>query len=191
MDTKHVVFDCDDVLANLRTLAAVQVAHELKRPVSVNEFTVYDIKQIWGDDFDCDKMFGDIALEDLYPDQGAVTLTTLLREKGYRTTVVTARGYHQNAQLRTVNWLRKHNIHIDEVIVVPMFGDKKAVLAELGHIDYYVEDNHGHASDAHELDNIDRIYLLNRPWNQNLEDGERVIRVNGLYDIIHLETNPE
>jgi len=179
---KVAVFDCDDVLADLSTIVLERASFFLKRPVHLSECVHYDLNKVFGDFFDVNKMFLDIALEDISPTLGAKTLTRLLKENGWKTIIVTARGYHENAAARTLQWSKDNGILIDEIHVVPLFGEKRQVLGDLGKIDIYVEDNHDHVEAAHNLPNVRDIFLMNRPWNTNCPYGTRV---NHLADVIN------
>jgi uncharacterized HAD superfamily protein len=129
-------------------------------------------------------MFRNIALEDIPVEPCAMEITHYLKAKGYTTKIVTARGYHDNARQRTLNWCQTHNLAIDDVIVVPLYGAKREVLKQLGQIDLYVEDNHDHVEAAHDLTNVGRVFLMNRPWNLNCNVGTRVNELREVFQIL-------
>ncbi len=179
---KLAVFDCDDVLANLRVVVLDQLSVMLNRPVLLEELIHWDLSTTFGKHIDVDEMFRGIALETIPVEECAQALTRLLKQQQYRIEIVTARGYHTHAAQRTLNWCKMHNLPVDRVHVVPLHGEKRTTLANMGQIDLYVEDNHDHVEAAHELDNVRNIFLMNRPWNQHCEFGTRV---NDLFDVFN------
>lgn len=179
--SKLAVFDCDDVLANLREVVLYRLGEMFNRPVLLNELTHWDLSKTFGQEVDVDNMFSQIALEDIPVEPDASMITRCLKDSGYRIEIVTARGYHPHAAQRTLSWCKKHNLHIDKVHVVPLHGEKRSVLAQMGHIDLYVEDNHDHVEAAHGLDNVSQIYLMDRPWNRNCTFGTRVADLFEVY----------
>lgn len=174
MKQKLAVFDCDDVLADLSSIVLKRISSQLKREVLIEECTHYDLNKVFGHQIDVNKMFLDISLESIAPSLGSKTLTRILKDHGWRTAVVTARGYHENAAIRTQQWCNDHGILIDEVHVVPLFGEKAQTLQDLGDIEIYVEDNHDHVEAAHNLSNVNHVFLMDRPWNIDCPYGTRV-----------------
>ena len=168
------VFDCDDVLANLREIVLERLSETLNRPVLLSELVNWDMSKTFGAEIDSVAMFKAISLESIPMEPNAPSVTQLMKTLGYRIEIVTARGYHPHAAQRTLNWCKRHNIHIDKVHVVPLYGDKREVLAGMGPIDIYIEDNHDHVEAAHGLDNVRQICLMDRPWNVNCNFGTRV-----------------
>ena len=72
--------------------------------------------------------------------------------------------------------------------VVKFDESKKDVIAGLGKVDFYVEDNHDHVEAAHELPNVERVFLMDRPWNQTTQNGIRVKHLDHVAaQIFHLE----
>lgn len=184
--SKIAVFDCDDVLANLRDPLEGLVSSHLKRPVSWKEWDQYDIGNIYNFHFGeiCKTIVEQEVLLDLTPDHYALELLTDLKQQNYRIKVLTARGYHPKGREVTFEWLRKNNLPIDDVICVKLHENKRDYLSLMSNVEFYVEDNHHHAEQAHHLHNVKQVFLIDRPWNQQVTN---VTRVNNLQDVYKLK----
>lgn len=185
---KIAVFDCDDVLANLRDPLQDLVSEHLKTPVYWKDWNQYEIGKVYGFDFShiCEMIVKRNTLFNLQPEPYARALIRSYKQEGCRTVVLTARGYHPHGKQITTTWLNMHGLEIDDVICIGLKEHKRDYLDSMTQVEVYVEDNHHHAEQAHDLPNVKRIFLLDRPWNQN---ETRVTRVPGLKDIFDLKTN--
>jgi hypothetical protein len=168
---KHAVFDCDDVLVNLRDHVVEGVSRILGRDIQLEDLTEVHIPACF-DEVDEqtaaeleDFFVNGIDLLSLKMDHLALNTLRLLKKCGYRITVVTARGTIPNGEALTRKYFEMHNVPVDDLHVVPYHVSKGDVLAKLGEIDFYVEDNHNHAEVAMTLPNIKKVYLMIRPWN--------------------------
>jgi 5'(3')-deoxyribonucleotidase len=188
---KIAVFDCDDVLANMREVLVERIGNLLNRKVSVDEFDTYDLNNVYGrhPQFDEGAVFRDIPLEQLNPEPGAAMLTHYLKCTGWKIAMVTARGNLPNGRQRTIDWLNRHNIIVDDLHVVTVYDGKRAALESLGDIAFYVEDNHQHVEIAHTLPNIHDIYLMDRPWNKQTTVGTRVNSLDAVFQ--HIISQPQ
>jgi uncharacterized HAD superfamily protein len=101
------------------------------------------------------------------PEEGCREGLGALRDDGHRVVVVTARavpGVEDLAEGLTRDWLRRHALHYDELLVN---ADKCCVRT-----DVFVEDNPGNY-DALEGAGS-RPYLFDQPWNRDGSDRRRV-----------------
>lgn len=173
-----VVFDCDDVLANMR--------EPLSHVVSTvtNRFAHWSEWEEWGacvDDYDI--TFYDIIphilkhniLEQLVPDPDAVEVTSKLQELGFEIVIVTARGFHPNAQAMTTDWLHRHDIKHDRVLITDPHTPKSNVIELLGPVEIYIDDNSDHIRDVIQLcNNVNTTVIRSMPWNTNFNHPKRV-----------------
>lgn len=168
---KHVVFDCDDVLFNLRDTAAAATADIMGIDVTPEDFIDPHIPACFSeitpetDAAITDWFINGIDLVNLPPDQHAVTTLHTLKKNDYKISIVTARGTIPNGRERTIEAFKRNNMPYDELHVVPYHKSKRDTLAQLGEVDLYVEDNHHHVESARGLNNIKMINLMRRPWN--------------------------
>lgn len=182
--SKLAVFDCDDVLADLRTIVLQRLSLLLERNVELHELTHWNLSEAFGSQIDAVDLFSNISLESIPVELQAAPFLMHLKTEGYRLEIVTARGYHPNAVQRTLNWCHSHSLPIDKVHVVPLYGDKKQVLEQMGQIHFYVEDNHDHVIAADQLPNVERIFLMDRPWNRSCDVGTRVQNLMDVYRVL-------
>jgi len=180
---KVAVFDCDDVLANLREPLEVLVSEHLNKHVSWTEWNQYEIGKIYNFDFNhiSEMIVEREILEKLTVEPGAKELVQYYKDQGCKTVILTARGYHPSGLSLTQQWCVDNSLAIDEVICVPLHAAKRDYLKTFPRVEVYVEDNHAHAEQAYGLLNVKEVFLINRPWNQNITD---VSRVSNLFEII-------
>lgn len=184
MKNKTVVFDCDDVLANLREPLQVLVSKYLGYNVSWEHWNRYEIGKIYNFDFNhiCDKIVEEDTLSTLSPEPFAKELIEWYKQQNIHTIVLTARGYHKEGRTITERWLKTNDLYIDEVICCDPLISKREYLRYIPNIVDYVEDNHHNAEQACGLTNVHNVYLLNRPWNVDIES--EAVRVNDLETIL-------
>jgi phosphoserine phosphatase len=187
MKSKIAVFDCDDVLANLRDPLQDLVSEHLGRPVSWKEWDQYEIGKVYGFNFShvCQMLVERDTLAKLQADPYAKQLIDAYKQDGCKTVILTARGYHPTGKQITEQWVADNNLPIDEVICIPLGDEKRDYLKHMGNVQVYVEDNHNHAEQAHGLLNVKSVYLLDRPWNR---DVTNVTRVSCLSEILQLKS---
>lgn len=180
-----VIFDCDDVLANLRDPLQDLVSEHIGKKVSWTEWDQYEIGKIYDFDFApvCEMIVQREILESLQPEPHARELVSYYKDKGYSTMMITARRYHPNGYFVTKQWLQDHKLEIDDLLCIDLHQKKRDYIKNVPQVKAYIEDNHSHAEQASGLENVETVYLLNRPWNQNIS---QCIRVNNLKDILDL-----
>ena len=183
---KTIVLDCDDVLANARIPFAEVISNKTNRFVHFSEWNRWEAcvenHNITFDDI-IPQILLTKVLEKLEPEVGAAIVTNMFKLLGYRIVVVSARGFHPNAYNVTHNWLNKHNITFDELIITPQNGNKAEVISKLGEVELFVDDNIRNVLSVSGLDNVNQSVVMNMPWNKlDLYD----YRVDKLSDVIKL-----
>lgn len=180
------VFDCDDVLANLRDPLQDLVGEHLGQIVSWTDWNQYEIGKVYGFDFNhvCQMLIERDILSKLQVDPHAKQLIESYRNDGIRTVILTARGYHPKGKQITERWVADNNLPIDEVRCISLHEEKRDHLKHMNDVHVYVEDNHNHAEQAFGLPNVKKVFLLDRPWNSDITN---VTRVSCLKDILQLK----
>lgn len=188
MKSKTVVFDCDDVLANLRDPLEGLVSEHIGKKVSWKDWNQYEIGKVYGFDFKpiCQMLVDRKTLENLKPDEAAAELIHWYRNRDYKVVVLTARGYHPRGREITQQWMIDNQLHVDDVVCIGLKENKRDYLSLMGYVENYIEDNHHHAEQAHGLPNVKEVYLLDRPWNQQISGATRV---SCLRDVLSLKTH--
>ena len=173
-----IIFDLDDVLANLRESLYQTLTQVTGVDLHWRHWQHYDLRQHYStiaERLD-EVLICERTLEACHPEPGAVAVTRALHELGYELAIVTARGWHPQAEAITREWLYHHRITYDHLSVVPLGGNKLTVLTPFRDIMLAVDDHPSHIARYQTL-NIPTL-LMDRPWNA-LYPGER---------IYHLET---
>lgn len=99
----------------------------------------------------------------------------LVREinKHYDVDIVTSR---MNVRPQLVEYLDMHDIEYNDLYIV----DRKESKAQLDY-DVYVDDKPALAKE------VDRIFLYDQPYNQHIEEGNGVVRIDSLSEVVTCE----
>ena len=181
----YVVFDLDDVLANLRDHLMCMLRHQTGQDVHWEEWHQYELGSVYNTT--AEVIMGWVlehqVLESASLEPHAQVAVHAARQCGYRVAVVTARGWHPRGKRLTEEWLARHGLDIDELHLVPAFGDKSGILRGLGSVAYFIDDNVGHLYPAQALPEVGETLLIDRPWNR--QDRE-IRRLFGLDEFVEL-----
>jgi cell division inhibitor SulA len=115
------------------------------------------------------------VIEEAAPAEFAVEVLGLMREMGYRTAVVTARSWHTNGRKVTEDWIVKHGLPVDDLVLVEMLEPKVEAIRSLGDVVAYVDDLPSHLNQLASAQVGGQLHLMRRPWNAH-SFGYRVVR---------------
>lgn len=180
-----VVFDMDEVVCNLRQ--GVQAA-------LAKRFGTYPHWVTWNRYFHFNDVgldlnsFLEILVEDRVCENapvepGAAEAIRAVRAMGYRTAIVTARGYHPHALRMTLDWLGEKGIELDAVHIVGMMDDKTDVICSLGPIAAYIDDLASHLLSLSRRCNSAVLVLRDKPWNR---DANVLWRIEDMSQFVEL-----
>lgn len=181
----YVVFDLDDVLANLREHLMQMLKKRTGKDIHWHQWHEYKIEGLYG-------ITGNKIMQWVHEDEifeaatlepGAIEAVSAAKAANYRVAVVTARAWHPNGESLTADWLTRHKLAIDELYIVPVFGDKAAILRKLGTVKHFVDDYLGHLYPAMQLPEVHQVYILDRPWNR---EDDKLQRLHSLDEFIPL-----
>jgi 5'(3')-deoxyribonucleotidase len=184
----YVVFDLDDVLANLREQLMNMLRLRTGRDIHWRDWRSYKLDGLYGVSVEqiLRWVMEEGVLEAAALERKAREAIEVARSAGYRIAVITARAWHPRGEVLTWQWLERHTLRVDELHLVPVFGNKSEILKRLGLVEYFIDDHLGHLYPARELAQVHRVYLLDRPWNQ---DDDSLHRLHNLDEFIRvLET---
>ena len=113
---------------------------------------------------------------------------TLVKDAGFKNSLLSARAYHPHPDEATDDWLIQRDLRnlVDQMYFVRVDDSKHHVLEKLKlHYDIhaFVEDNPFHACAA--LDIVPNVYLLRRSWNKDYQDHPRLRHVDTALDAAH------
>jgi hypothetical protein len=196
-----VGFDIDDVL-----MPWYARAHEACKeagltggvePTTWRPFEEYPdcTQEQWLEALDVVTLKGTLYLETA-PDEDAVRALRSLYFEGHEVHLITARGFIGHSRLisqHTVRWLELNAIPYKTLSFTQAKGPKAKQLG----LDWFIDDNEKNWREVGEAINPcwaePRSFLLDRPWNQNVNTFPRVrVRsVQEYVDIITKEANRE
>ncbi len=122
----YVVFDLDDVLANLREELMTMLRLRTGRDIHWREWRSYKLDGLYGVSVKqiLQWVMEEEVLEAAALERRAAETIEAARSAGYRIAVITARGWHPRGELLTWQWLERHALRVDELHLVPVFGDE-------------------------------------------------------------------
>ncbi|MDJ0862569.1 MAG: hypothetical protein QNJ82_10050 [Gammaproteobacteria bacterium] len=181
----YVVFDLDDVLANLRDHLMNMLVRQTGHGIHWNQWHEYELGSVY--QTTTERIMGWVlehrVLESASLEPHAQPAVRTARQLGHRIAVVTARGWHPRGVQLTEEWLVANGLDVDELHLVPAFGDKSNVLRKLGRVAYFVDDHVGHLYPARTLPEVCETLLIDRPWNRK---DRQIRRLFGLDEFVEL-----
>jgi 5'(3')-deoxyribonucleotidase len=168
-NTPFVVFDLDDVLANLRDPMMTMLRQRTGKNIHWNQWQSYELGPLYETSSEkiMEWVLEDEVLEAATLEPYAKIAVEAARENGFGIAVVTARAWHPRGQGLTREWLEQHDLNVDELHLVPLFGDKAAILNDLGVVEHFIDDHLAHLYPASALPGVRQVLLVDRPWNRN------------------------
>lgn len=177
-----VLFDLDDVMANLRTGLQTALFGKTALDVPVESWTKWDITEIYQISHKelLDVIIDQSLLEMAAIEDGVHEILEMAGDLGLKTGIVTARGWHPNGHTVTQEWLSKKNIRVDDLVLVNHAQKKSDVLARYEHVHLFVDDHVKNLDDMAATGRVEHILLFDRPWNRH---DSRYDRVHHLSDV--------
>ena len=107
-----------------------------------------------------------------------------LVERGIVVKFLTARSWHPRAEAMTADWLRRHKICFDEIIVCSIEDDKADYIRHMDNVLFTVDDSVRHCNNYSAMpDNRPEfVFAYEMPWNRNVVD-QNVIPIKDLFEI--------
>ncbi len=181
----YIVFDLDDVLANLRDHLMAMLWRKTGRHIHWNDWQQYELGSVYeaSTEIIMQWVLEEQVLESASLEPHAVRAVQAAKARGYAVAVVTARGWHPRGRRLTEDWLGNYGLDVDELHLVPAFGDKSGVLRDFREVAYFVDDHVGHLYPARDLPEVKKVLLVDRPWNRQDREMHRLF---GLDEFIRL-----
>lgn len=173
---KWIVFDVDDVICNFRE-SLHQSFKQLGKDIHWSTWEIYkhvDIYQLNNEKELLDHMRDYQVIEKAIVEDLVKDLFERLKEKGYYIGLLTARGWHDQGQELTHNFVDKYKLLVDKVVISGQHMDKKSAHIDKfdGKVVAYIDDSIHHVADFNEQGVL--AFLLNRPWNIKNNELPRV-----------------
>jgi uncharacterized HAD superfamily protein len=106
------------------------------------------------------------VLENAIPRPGIADAIRLAREQGLAIALVTARGFHPEAEAITSAWFESQQVHLDHMLVVGTYETKVHALSSLGNVVAYIDDCLSHLEEMESANLNIPLYLMDQPWNR-------------------------
>lgn len=167
--SKWIVFDVDDVICNFRE-SLYQSFFNVGKDIHWSEWSSYNHTIIYNLSEDKElhnHMKDHFVLEKSTLEDGVLELMNRLKKNGFNIGLLTARAWHSNGQDITQDFIEKHQLPIDKLVISGQHKDKKSVHIDKfpGEIVSYIDDSIHHVQDFREK-GVNAL-LLDRPWNQD------------------------
>lgn len=174
---KVVVWDIDEVLAQLGQRFC-EAFHTVKgiQPKPLKDWTTYRYDEHLNCEFNgtevLDFMYHERLAETCLPFNEARDALLHVVKQGGTNVLLSARAWHPDGLAATRQWLKDHNMIslVADIYLVSPSETKttglRQITKEYSRISLFVEDHLGHASDAIRQDLVDRVALVDKPWNQ-------------------------
>lgn len=122
-------------------------------------------------------------------EEGAREFLDSLRKRGYYIVLLTSRPFdkYKSLYLDTFIWLTQHNLTFDMLVNDSKKRDKVSELLKSSQVEFIVDDDPRLISGLESLENLKKIYILDKPYNRNLIESSKMIRVSKLSEIIKKE----
>ena len=118
------------------------------------------------------------------PHPEAAAFMNFLRVSGVEVTVLTARGWHPNAEEISRTWLNDNRIHFDNLIVCGLEECKADYIRNMDNVLLFVDDSQKHCNAVNALGDKrpEFVFSYAMKWNENVDEG--VIRISDLNETL-------
>lgn len=179
MNKRIVVFDCDDVIVNLKDLLVEAFNKEFGLNMTGEEWNQYNLAKFFNIEMkDVFNIFHkyDILREVKVFDHAIEAIHKII-DMGLEPHCLTARGWHSEAEEITKVYFEENGIPIknDSIIILPAGQTKGQYLKESGKKAMaFIEDNFDQVKSVADTGLVQNIYLREQTWNTDLSiDGLR------------------
>lgn len=169
MTNKAIILDLDDTLGDLK-VRLQNIYRKKTGRTDIHYRDWLDFNSVnYGYTFDdlTNFFIEDNSLALMRPHAGVVETTARLKELGYDIHIVTARGWHPDAEAQTDAWLKEHNITFDSVHIVPFGMCKEEMTRNIPNVEFFIDDRMDHCLAMHNSGRIgSKTLVFAQPWNQ-------------------------
>lgn len=191
MTNNAIILDLDDTLGDLK----VRLQNIYRKKTGRTDIHYRDWKSFngvnYGYSFDdlTEFFIEDNSLTLMRPHAGVVETTARLKTLGYDIHIVTARGWHPDAQAVTEAWLTAANITFDKVHIVPFGQCKEELTRSIPNIHFFVDDRMDHCASMHSSGRVEKQTLVyGQPWNEDqfeaMPSDEKFQRIEDIREIL-------
>jgi len=171
---KPFAVDIDDVLGHLGESLNASLNAMTGRAVPFHHWNHFRFFEFYNIDVQTflKRIIDEKLLSTMPPCVGAPEALKAIREAGADVVLITARGYHPEVESVTVEWLERHGMHFDDLIVVPE-GQSKGEVARRRYpkgFEVMIDDNAGNLDSMKSHGLVQNTILVDKPWNHSRHD---------------------
>jgi uncharacterized HAD superfamily protein len=163
--------DIDDTLANLRDPLMVALNQYTKKDIHWSEWNVYDLADIYEmtvcDFRSC--LIESNVLRKVEPMADSIKFCQYLIDNNYFVLMVTARGWHPQAEELTKHWLKRFNIPYHDLYITKHNESKYKAIEKYGKIDLAIDHSIKNIIDYKKSGMVKHPVLFHHPWNKNYQ----------------------
>lgn len=180
-----VILDLDDTLINFREPMCQLLNKLTDKGIHWKEWNCYgvgDFYDMTGEEF-CEYIVEHEILQNLEPHEETRGLLTELHNRNYNIVIISARGFHPNADKVTRDWFAKYDLPLDELYISTHGNRKIDSVKEHENIILTLDDNVQHCEDFIASGKPQHVLLYDMPWN--IESSiPRIKSLNEVYNYI-------
>ena len=186
---KPFAVDIDDVLGNLGEPLNASLNALTGRAVPFHHWNHFRFFEFYGMEVDqfLNRIIDEKLLTEMPPYEGAQRALASIREAGADVVLITARGYHPQAEDVTLEWLERHGMHFDDLIIVPE-GQSKGEIAKQRYPNGFtvmIDDNANNLDSMKSFGLVQQTVLVDQPWNHSRKDYRHGInRFSGIHQYV-------
>lgn len=184
-EEQWLLIDCDDVMGDFATYIC-EAMNKVGKQAKKDDYKEYRFGEYH--DLNHEQFTKCIADSDAFlnltPFEGVKEALTIIKAKGYKIAIVTARGMFEDAYINTAEWLKKHDLDYDRLYVVhPKIDTKSEIAYQLGidKVAGLVDDAEHNLVDA--INNNINAIRIEQPWNT---DSNYDFSAKSLLEVAHL-----
>lgn len=186
MSKQWVAFDMDEVLVNIRDKMQETLHYLTGSDIHWTEWSCYDLTKIYNatlpDIFEAFKEHN--VLESAKVEPYVHDAIKHIKNSGYKTAIITARGWHEDGEYITRKFLKDNDIFVDELMVVKLGESKNDALSKLGNVEFFIDDHLDHIKNADIAGVVKTPIIMNRPWNDCQHPYRRVSNLKEFADLV-------
>ena len=165
---KTIVLDCDDTIADLKSLMMESLNKLTGKSLKENDLYKFGINDIYGitDQGFYDCMINNHILENIKPFSETKGLLTDLLKSEYDVIIITSRAYHPNALKVTREWFAKYEIPYSKLIISEHGKKKSDYVEKEDNVVLFIDDRIENCEDFISSGKSKMVKLFDQPWNQ-------------------------
>ena len=178
---KTIAFDLDDTLVSFREPMCNLLNDLTNSDIHWDKWKTYDAASYYGmtsEEF-CQQIVEHEILKKLQPHIETKEVLTTLQNMGYHIAIISARGFHPNAEILTRNWFIENDIAFDSIHINKHGYAKINMLDAKYDVKLAIDDHVDHGKDYIDSNRVQNVLLYDMPWNKDSE----ILRIKTLKEI--------